>query len=107
MADSTGQERIIIKQTNILPQRDRFKTIWYSEEDYTSILALSIEQRKPMVHIAHDLITSYFICQKQGHAKIIERLKQDRAILAAELKVYMDRFGKIPPSDLPGKNAKG
>ncbi len=100
------EKTIIITQTNILPKKKRYKTIWYGEEDYASILAMSIQQRKPMVQVAHDLITHYYLCQKLGHEQKIHELKQDRAILAAELKVYMNRFGKIPPSVLPEKNAR-
>jgi hypothetical protein len=103
MADSTKKEGITIKQTNILPKNARYKTVWYSQDDYETILALSIDQGVPIVQIAHDLITDYLICHKQGrgHAKIIERLKQDRAILAAELTLYRDYFGKLPETARP------
>jgi hypothetical protein len=92
------EETIIITQTNILPKKKRYKTIWYGEEDYRSILAMSIQQRKPMVQVAHDLIAHYYLCQKLGHEKIIHELKQERNLLAAELLLYMRHFGKLSPS---------
>jgi hypothetical protein len=104
MEDDKGplQQGIIIKQTNILPKKYRYKTVWYGKEDYESILALSIQQRIPMVQVAHDLIANYFYCQKAGHEKINNRLEQDRALLAAELTLYKNYFGKLPVSARPG-----
>lgn len=101
MENGTRNKGITIKQTNVLPKKARYKTIWYSHEDYETILALSIDQEVPIVQIAHDLIGSFYVCQKQGHAKIIERLKQDRAILAAELTLYRDYFGELPETARP------
>jgi len=93
-----AENRIIIQQTNILPKKERYKTIWYSQSDYISVQALSIAQRKPLVQVAHDLIANYLECQKVGHEQIIVQLTQERAILAAELKLYVDHFGKLPES---------
>jgi hypothetical protein len=104
MENSTAQDDLTIKQTNILPTKDRYKTIWFGRDDWESILALSIQQRKPMVQVAHDLLTSYFVCQKLGHAKKIERLEQQRGILGAELTLYIDYFGELPESARPKKN---
>ena len=107
MTKTIKEEGITIRQTNILPKKDRYRTIWYSQDDYATIMALSIQQRKPMVHVAHDLITAYLVCQKQDHSKVIDRLKQERAILGAELTLYRDHFGKLPESARPEKNLKG
>lgn len=93
------QEGIIVKQTNILPQRDRYRVIWYNNADYSTIMAWSLQQRVPIVQVAHDLIVSYVACQKAGHEKTISQLKLDIAILAEELTRYIDRYGKIPSSD--------
>jgi hypothetical protein len=102
--NSTAQNDLTIKQTNILPRKDRYKTIWFGRDDWESILALSIQRRKPMVQVAHDLLASYFICQKQGHAKEIGRLERERGILGAELTLYIDYFGELPESARPKKN---
>ncbi|HEX7474728.1 MAG TPA: hypothetical protein VF318_02090 [Dehalococcoidales bacterium] len=98
MENSTSKKGSTIRQTNILPKKARYKTIWYSQDDYATILALSIQRGVPITQVAHDLITDYLVCQKQAHAKIIERLKEDRLWIAAELKLYIDYFGKLPAS---------
>jgi hypothetical protein len=93
------QEGIIVKKTNILPQRDRYRVIWYNRDDYATIMALSLQQKVPIVQVAHDLIVSYVACQKAGHEKTISQLKLDMAVLAEELTRYIDQFGKMPISD--------
>jgi hypothetical protein len=49
----------------------------------------------------HLVIEGFLLCEEGGHAKTIERLTMERAVLCDELARYISRFGKLTVESKP------
>ena len=74
----------------------KYKPLWCSHADWVILKSLAVRENRTMIEMIHEALSVYIECTGQNHKKQIEDLDGKLIILAAEVRKYQNKFGRLP-----------
>jgi len=74
----------------------KYKPVWCNHADWLILKALAARDNRTMIEMLHEVLLVYNECTGQNHKKQIEDLDAKWIILAAEVRKYQNKFGRLP-----------
>jgi len=74
----------------------KYKPLWCSHADWLILKSLASRDNRTMIEMLHEVLVVYNECTLQNHKKQIEDLDDKLTLLAAEVRKYQNKFGRLP-----------